>query len=214
MDASQVIDELNDHGFEDTTSTRKVAILNDTVADVCSREHWPFLEKELVLTFDGSSAVPSNFPADFSKLVGLTDPSTGNRIKWERWEVLRAYFANALDASGTPEYYYFVKNQLKTYPTPGSGQTLDLSYICWHPEVLEATVEADILIPARHHRVLVVGTLYKLYAMEDDPELSAVFKDEYERRIGMMREDLMRVQYDRPDRIFALDDDPFDSYYM
>jgi hypothetical protein len=211
MDVADILSELNDHGFEDTASSRKVSILNDTVADVCSREPWPFLEKEITLTFNGSSAVPTNWPSDFSKEVGVNSPA-GYKLTWERWDALRERYATDLAATGAPRHFYFVKNQLKAYPIPASTDTLNMEYICWHPELSETSVEADILIPARHHRVLVVGTLTKLYAMEDDPELSQLFQGMYQERLRMMREDLMRVQY-APDSILVFDDD-LDGYYL
>jgi hypothetical protein len=209
-----LVSELNDHGFEDTASTRKVGIINDTIADICSREPWPFLEKELTLTFDGANALPSNFPVDFSKAIGLHDPSSGASISWERWEVIRKRFANALGSlgQGAPINYYFVGGKLKVYPIPSASQTIDLDYLAFHPTVNAASLETDILIPARHSRVIVLGSLYKLYSMEDDPELSAVFSSEYEHRISIMREDLIRVQYDTPDRIFVQDADDYDTY--
>lgn len=213
-DVSALISELDDHGFGDTPTTRKVGVINDTIADVCSREPWPFLEKELTLTFNGSTSVPSNTPADFSKAVGLHDPSTGAAVSWERWEVIRKRYANQLTTLGlgAPINYYFVGGQLKVYPIPASSQTLDLDYVCFHPTVAQGSLETSILIPARHSRVIVLGSLYKLYSMEDDPELSAVFSAEYEHRISIMREDLIRVQYDTPDRIFVQDPDDYDDY--
>lgn len=211
-DISDIIDELNDHGFEDTANSRKVSIINDTIADICSREAWPFLEDELALTFDGSTASPSNWPADFSKLIGIHSPDTGDSLDWERWEVVRKQHATMLTQEGTPELFYFVRGVLKLWPIPDSASTtLNMEYLVWHPDVTENSVAADILIPSRHHRTLVLGSLYKLYAMEDDPELSALFQKQYEERIQMMREDLIRVQYDTPDSILVFEDD-YDSY--
>lgn len=213
-DVAAIISEIDDHGFADTSSTRKVGIINDTIADICSREPWPFLEKEASLAFDGTTGSPSNVPADFSKLVGLHDPSTGAAVSWERWEVIRKRFANQLTilGLGAPINYYFVGGKLKVYPIPASSQTLDMDYICFHPTVDASTLEAAILIPARHSRAITLGSLYKLYALEDDPELSAVFAGEYEHRLSIMREDLVRTQYDTPDRIFVQDADDYDVY--
>ena len=212
MDVSEILSELNDHGFEDTASSRKVAILNDTIADVCSREPWPFLEKEIRLTFNGTDAFPSNWPDDFSKEIGIHSPDSSYTLKFERWEVLRRKFSTALTTVGTPTHYYFVKNRLSVYPIPGASDRLDMEYICWHPEITEASLEADILVPARHHRALIVGTLLKLYAMEDDPELSALFKTTYDERLRVMREDLIRVSYDT-DNVLMFEDDYLDSGY-
>ena len=212
MDVSEILTELNDHGFEDTPSSRKVAILNDTIADVCSREPWPFLEKELTLTFNGTDAFPSNWPSDFSKMIGISN-TDGSSLTWSRWADLRKQFRNTLTQGGAPLYFYFVKSRVKLYPVPGSGTALNLEYVCWHPEVAESTLEASILIPSRHHRIIVVGTLSKLYAMEDDPELSALFKATYDERLRVMREDLLRDQYVQTDSILVFEDDYLDEGY-
>ena len=214
MDVSEIISELNDHGFEDTTTPRKESVINDTIADVCAREPWPFLEKNITLTFAGSSETASNWPADFAKALSLVNPSTGQTIQYERREVVRKQYASTLTQAGVPFVYSFLGGQARFYPLAGSSDTISMDYICSHPEVTSSTVESGILIPARHHRILVVGSLVKLYAMEDDPELSALFQEQFEDRLFKMREDLMRLQYDRPDRIFVLDNDDFfdDSY--
>jgi hypothetical protein len=211
MDVSEMITELNEHGFEDTSSVRKVALINDTIWDICSREAWPFLEGSIELTFNGSSTVPSNFPTDFSKALSVTDAASGNVIRWERWEVVQKTYPSSIDTAGLgyPQAYYFRDNQLRVFPLPASNMTLDLNYVKWPAELSAGSLEADIVIPTRHQRAIILGTLYKLYAMEDDPELSALFKDEYETRVSMMRDDLIREQYDLADRIFVLDDDDY-----
>lgn len=210
---ADIISELDDHGFADTATARKVGIINDTVADICSREPWPFLEKEIDLTFNGSSAAPTNLPSDFSKVLGIQDTNLGNSIAFERWEVIRKKFGSQVTATnlGDPIYYYFVKAQPRIYPTPGATASLHLEYVCFHPTLAQSDVEAAILIPPRHHRAIVLGSLYKLYSLEDDPELAQVFEQEYEHRISIMREDLIRVQYDSPDHIYVTDMDYFDD---
>jgi hypothetical protein len=212
VDVSEMFALLNDHGFEDTLSVRKLDAINDTVADICSREPWPFLEKTISLTFDGSNAKPTNFPADFSKEIVLTNPSTGGSIPWERVETVRRRFGQNMSNVNTPQVFYFRKGDLLFWPIPPTGTAIDLEYVCFHPEVSESSLEADFLIPARHHRAIMLGALVKLYAMEDDPEQATFFKNLYDERIEQMREDLSRRQYDRPDRIFVVDEDDYDIY--
>lgn len=207
---SDWLQELTDHGFEDTTDTRKLVAINDTLADVCSREPWPFLEKTLQFSFDGTSGKPSNFPTDFKALVTLTDPSTGRTINHERRDVLQKRYASQWSLVDIPVYFYMESGVARAYPIPTSGYKLDSLYLATHPVVTSATLEAEILIPPRHHRVVPIGALYKLYAMEDDPENSSLFKAEYEDRIQKMREDLSHLQYDRPDRIWVTDADDWD----
>lgn len=211
-DVSDLIAEIDDHGFEDAETARKAGVINDTLQDICSREPWPFLEDSVTLTFDGITAYPSNWPADFSKVLSIIDLSTGVKLAPERREVMRQSLTRSLADGGLPTIYYFLGTRASFYPVPSEDYELAMDYLVSHPTITDTSVEADILLPARHHRALVLGALYKLYALEDDPELSALFKQEYEDKLLVMREDLSRLQYDRPDRIFILSDDDYDTY--
>lgn len=205
---AQIITTLDAHGFEDTNSTEKVSIINDVVSDVCSREPWPFLVKNLTLTFTGN-AYPSNWPADFRQVDegGITDPSTGNIVSWERRGTVKKRYANILTQVGTPQLYYFLGTRAQFIPVPGSGTTLDMDYLCKHPTLTDTSLEAEILIPSNHHRIITLGALVRLFSMEDDPENAQLFSSQYEGRIQTMREELSRLQYDRPDRIIVLEDE-------
>ena len=138
---SDWIQELTDHGFEDTTETRKVALLNATLSDVCAREPWPFLQKTIQLSFDGTSGKASNFPSDFRALLALTDPSTGRTINWERADVLRKRFASQWSLVDSPTYCYDEAGIIRAYPIPTSGYKLDAFYICTHPQVMPAVAD-------------------------------------------------------------------------
>lgn len=210
---TDMIAEMDDHGFGDTTTIRKVSLLNATVSNLCAIEPWPFLEKTIQLSFDGTSGKASNFPADFRAQLTLTDPSTGRTINHERADVLRKRYASQWGLVDSPLYFYKETGIIRAYPLPTSGYKLDSLYLCVHPVLTSGSLETDILLPPRHHRVLVAGTLYKLYTLEDDPELGQVFKQEYKDNIADMREDLVQQQYDRPDRIWVTDDDDYDMYY-
>ena len=212
------IDEINDHGFTDTSVTRKVAILNDTLWDICSREAWPFLEKSATLNFDGTGPAPTNQPSDFRQALSLVI-STGNDasvagqpLDPERWDVMERRYGQLLNQAGTPCAYYFVGNQLRIFYVPGSDVTLRLDYIANQPELTSASVETDILLPPQHHRAVVLGALYKLYDMDDDFDIGASFQAQYEDRILKMRNQLWTRQYDRPDRIYGIDD--FDLQFL
>jgi hypothetical protein len=82
-----------------------------------------------------------------------------------------------------------------------------MQYVRFHLPVGEGDPESALLIPARHHRVITLGAAYKLYVMEDDAELGASFSSDYDKRIAMMREDLIREQYDVSDHIFVVDEE-------
>lgn len=214
MDVASMLSELDDHGFEDTLTSRKVEILNDTISDVCSRMPWPFLETtNAALTVDQSTGQVTS-PTDIKQVLVLVDTTTGTSLSPERMDVMTKAYSTQLAQGGNPYLYYFIGGQLYVYPIP-SAPTLTLRYLKVHPTVDQSTTEAGILLPPRHHRVLVLGTLFKLYTMEDDTELAPVFQQQYEDRIARMTEDLMRMQYDRPDRIYVTDEyDDVDYFLM
>lgn len=209
-----MLDELSDHGFEDTGVPRKLAMLNDTVADISSREPWPFLEATVDLNFDGTSPVPSNFPADFRAALVLVRSDTGQALEWKRADVMYREHGSEMTKSGDPLYFYFIGKELRVWQAPSASTGLvHMPYIRTHPTLLQSDTEDAILIPPQHHRVIVLGTLYKLYDMEDDFDLAQRFQAEYEARLATMRSELWVSQYDRPDRIYDIDTDLYEFIY-
>lgn len=205
-----LISDLDDHGFEDTDADRKVAVINDTIADICSREPWPFLESVASVTCNSQApALPSDFRASLAVII----PSNGVVLQPERLDTIVKRYPNALTSQGTPAYYYFIGSQINLVPVPDQSYVAQLYYLRTHPFVTQSSGETDILIPARHHRAIVLGTLARLYAMEDDPDLATVFNQLYEQRLVTMQADLWQRQFDRTDRVVDLwDGDDYDSF--
>lgn len=210
MDVSAIISALDDHGFEDTLTTRKLEVLNDTYWDFCSRMSWPFLVKSATLTTTSGTRTPNSLPADFNKAISLRVVETDIKLMPERLENIYVQDPNAND-TGDPENYYFVGNALRIYPTPDGTYTVTMHYYSWPPALLSTDLEATLLIPSRHHRVLVLGCLYKLYNMEDDTDIAKEFERMYEERITRLIDDLMSEQYDRPDYIVDVDPTDYSS---
>lgn len=214
---SDILSELSDHGFTDTGTPRKVAAINDTIQDICSREAWPFLEKTITLAFGGSSPVASNFPTDFRAALKLTDTTTGRTLSWARLDDFDESVATtaAQATAGSPTTYYFIGSALYVWPVPPATTTLRLRYLSIPADVTESTDDATLstIIPRRHHRVITLGALWKLYDMEDDPDLAARFEGHFENRMSTMRNDLWRLQYDATDQVHIIDTDmDTDSY--
>ncbi len=210
MDVAEMLEEIDDHGFTDTDSDRKLSMLNDAMYDAASRDSWPFMEETVTLTFSGSSAVPSNLPADFERPVSLV--RTDDRVKLTpvRYEVVDSWNAD-LTQAGQALYYYLLGDQLNVWPVPGASDTIRMRYIKTPAALTAGTLSAAVDWPLRHHRVIVLGALFKLYDMEDDPELAVRFQQQFEQRIQQMAGDVFSRQLDRPDVIYT---DPwFDGGY-
>lgn len=208
MDVAGILSELSDHGFADTSDARKMSKLNQAYHQVNSLRPWPYLAKELVLTFNGASSAPTNLPTDFKAVLSVTHPTNG-KVSHQRLDQLRRVYSD-LTQVGDAMYFYFVGLNLRAYPRPNNGATLTLDYIHKPVDLLVSDAEAAIKIPSQYHQVLVDGTLYKLYAMEDDPELAAFFRQEYIDRIREMDGDLWQQQYSDPNQINVIDPADFD----
>lgn len=210
MNVSDIISELNDHGFEDTSDTRKIALINDVIWDINSRNPWRFLRSEATVDFvqgNDSVTLPSDFRAAVSLVIPPTNGQPGAVLTPDEEEGVRKTYM--LDGrTGTPTYYYFVGEALmRLYPTPDMNYTATLDYLRNQVAVSDSTLEAAILLPARHHRAITLGVLSRLYAMEDDTELAAMFEQQFEQRIETMMEDIDRQQFDRPKKVTDVHDD-------
>jgi hypothetical protein len=231
MQVSEIITELGDHGFANTiNSTRQLWFINDTIWDICSREKWPFLEKTATLSFNGSTGTPTNWPADFKAVEAIVDTGTGQVLQAERVEFLDKRNANNLNLHGDPVWYYLrgsggtsasdpdagtgAPTVATFWPIPGVTSSLQMRYIAQHPYVAANAVETAIWIPPQHHRVIVLGALWKCFDLEDDPEMAMRYQQLFETRIESMKRDIFLRQYDRPDRIYVLGDDDYALDYF
>lgn len=213
MDVTDMISELNDHGFTDTTSSRKVSMLNDALWDAASRWPWPFLETSLDLNFNGASAIPTNLPSNLGPVIDVVDVSNQNYR-------LDPKTVDDLDRTGTDyttvgpaQTYYFIGNSLYLWPIPpATTGGIRLRYYKVPAALTDTTLSAAIEWPVRHHRVLVLGALYRLYDLEDDPELSARFQQHYETRLQQMLQDVFMRQYDRTEYVRVDADFDLDFY--
>lgn len=211
MNVSDMMSEITDAGYGDVSTTRQVSFLNDTLWDITYREKWPFREKTLALTFDGTSPTPTNWPTDISQVVWIFDSSLGDAIWPERVETIRDRYASNMQATGVNNLvfaYYFVGKTAFFYPIPTADATgrYQMDYIAQQGTLTSASLETDILLPPAFHRAIVVGALYKLALLFDDVDVAPLYQAEYENKLTLMREELLRRQYQRPDQIYVTDE--------
>lgn len=209
MTVAEMQAELSEHGFGDVDTAQQLRAINDTLWDIVGREKWPFREKTTTLNFDGVSDTPTNWPADIRQVVWVADSTTGNSVFPERVETVRSQYTGSLTTVGDPAAcYYFVGYVPHFYPIPNaSSGRYTLDYIARQPKLTSDSVEADILLPLEYHRIVVLGALVRLYLMDDDTEEAPLFQQQYDSMYQNMREELLRLQYQRPDRIFVTDED-------
>lgn len=216
MDVSEMLTTLIAHGYDTSIAdAEKLLAINDTVWDIESREPWPFLEKSANLNFNGSSPAPSNMPADFKAVVWLQDLRNGVPIWPQRVETIRQNFTSTTVPVSDPQNFYFVGQELRLWPTPPSDSTgrYLMDYLAFQTELTAVSTETAILIPPRYHRVILLGTISRLSAMEDDEDIANYFGNQFEQRLQQMRYDLFKKQYMQADRVFVVDqDDTYENY--
>lgn len=211
MDVSRMITLFGNYGFADYATQDLVDAINEVYHDICGLEPWPFLEKELDLTFDGVTGVPTNAPSDFRALVTLNDRATGLKLDPMRVEEHYRTHGWNLTLQGNPLYYYFVPNKtLNVYPIPSASTAtnqLHLVYLFQEPDLTSGSLSASIAIPSQYHWAIVYGVLSMLYLEEDDEAQSDYFLNRSDRKIDRMRRDLWTRNFDRPDSIEVIGDD-------
>ena len=213
MDVAALISELNAYGFTDIDSTVKVSAIQASLRNVLYRKPWPFLEKVMTLTFDGTLAAPSNSPADLRAVMKIIDYTAGNprRIHFKRTDDAEEELV--LTNLGTPYVYYFEGSALKVYEIPSATQTLRLRYLRSAPVITDTSTEAALLLPRDYHEALVYRSVVRLADMDDDNDVAGRFDGLYENVMGQMTEALMSLQHDEPEFIHVIDPDDYDMGY-
>ena len=212
MDMAGFISLLNDHGFEDTSSTRKVEAINDAQWDLASREPWPFLEKQIDLTFDGTTNVASNAPADLGSVLQVVNTVTGYVCRPSRNDDFTKWFILSATDVADPITFYFVGKTMKFHPIPTAGTVIRMIYTAIPPSLTDTSLETDFLVPPRHHRAIAYLALASLYFEEDDPENAQIAATKAEQRIINMKPDVEQRQLQEPDFIHIVDWDDTDYY--
>lgn len=202
MTIDDMFNELNLYGFDDLENSQKLLLLNEAYLDIATREPWPFLEKVVTVTQDGNDGVVDIPDNDLGAVLSIIDMSGKLALSPERADVIEKNYLINSD-NNTPTKYYFVGNDIHLWPVPSSGRSLRIMYIREPEALTETSLESDILIPKRHHSIIVYGALVKAYLVNDDPQ-AATFQNMYETRYQQMRNDLWMKQYDRTDRIHVI----------
>jgi hypothetical protein len=216
MDVTTMMDVFVSYGFEtddEMTDDRKIEALNETYWDVCGREDWPFLEAYENFTIDpttGAITLPSG--NDLGAVQAIWFSTSGRVLSPKRFDDLNQDSPQWRATPGTPVFYYFLADDLFVAPIPtadpGDGY---ITYLRVPAELTSTSVTANILLPKRYHRsVLVVGTLAKLAVMQDDVDMGNAYERLYEKAIALMQDDLFKQQTDRPDYIHVNDPDNWD----
>ena len=205
MTANDILLLWEDHGFADSTTVRKEEVLNSAVAELLSDGPWVFQQAEATMAI--STRTPT-LPVDFHIAYSIVIPSLPVSLVPTDWDWI-SKTAGDLATVGQPIYYYFIGNQLNVYPVPDSSYSSRIMYIKNQPVLTSASVESDILVPPKFHRMIAYKGLEMLYSMEDDPDLATIFGGFYDRGVYKMKNDLSVKQLDRPSRMYDVADSDY-----
>lgn len=203
MTIDEMFTEMDLYGFEDFDDDAKLILINEAYFDIVTREAWPFMEGLTNITQPANDDA-LNVPTNFQAVLSLVDSTNNIVLEPERNDVIEKNIRIGLD-SGNPTKYYFVGDTLYLYPSDNTGTTYRLYYIKSPSVLTTSSLPADILIPVRHHSIIVYGALVKAFLVNDDPQ-AAVFQNMFESRYMQMRNDVWMRQYDRPERIHVITD--------
>lgn len=201
------IDTMEDYGFDDLDRTTLARLLDDAHKELCLREPWPFLEKpDSVTQPANTSIVTTTYP--LGKMLAFVNKTDNVVLEPLRTDSQMKDFVYDLDTTGTPTHYYFIGDALYLWPTPDSAKQLRMRYLTEPTTLIESSLDANILWPAKHDSVVLYAALSKAYYINDDPQ-GAAMQQVMEARLQVARQDLWMKQYDRPDCIVMLDDNDF-----
>lgn len=212
MTVNDLMLALDDYGYEDTGTTRKVEKIQAAIWAIERREAWPFLQTTSDLTFAGGSQLPVTQPVRFRAGVRAKDMTTGIRLEAVRLEDAEDYIGVNYTLDSDPTIYYFEGGQLKVWPQPPAGRVVRFKYVQRSAPITADSTEADILIPAEHYEAIILGALMRLSVMEDDEEIAAAVAPLFEQAVAEMVADVMPEQFDRTDYIHVFDPDDWDLY--
>ena len=221
MDVPTILDITTAYGFEtddELTDDRKVEAINEAYNDICTREDWPFLEgMDTAATFvaanNGLLTLSNNDSVGQVKamyVAGSPRQTLEPRLLEDLFDGA-AISASVLETAGTPQWYYFLADAIYCAPPPVADTVVSIFYQK-DVNVLTATsLEAEILIPARWHRsVLVIGTLMRLAMMQDDVDMANAYERVYEKALAYMVDAVFSRQTQRTQYIHVNDPDNWD----
>lgn len=211
MDVLAMTQEMDLYGFDDLDTNQKVLLLNEAYLDIVTREPWPFLENVVTVTApSGTSKITNNASVstnvtDLASVLSMVNTTDDIVMEPERTDIIEKNFRTTGNDISYVSKYYFIGEDLYVYPALPEAKTFRIYYIRIPTDLTSSTTSANILLPSRHHSIIVFGALVKAFLVNDDPQ-AAVFQNMYESRYQQMRNDLWLNQYDRTDRIHVVTD--------
>jgi hypothetical protein len=189
----QLRDEVLEHEL-DRSASRVDGFLNDALRTVARQvRHYTGEASAEITTVAGTSAY--DWPSDVGKLRWLLDVDASSTLQ----VVGLRDIDNAAVTQGRPTSYATAGKTVTLYPTPDAAYLLRMRYWALPPLMQE---DGDTpALPDDFHRVLVFYALQRCYELEDDFEVAAYWRGQYDIALAAMGEDLKAPNNDGPRQI-------------
>lgn len=200
MLVTEMITQIDAHGFTDLATAIKLQAISDAQDDFCQRGAWPFLETDVTVnTVSGSWVL--TVASDVSSVLSVFDTVDNFNLKYMRYETLHNTYSSQITnvAQDTASYFYFKGTEVRLFPTPNSVRALRVLYMKY-PTPIALTSDA-LTIPLRYHRIVLLGALAYLYLMNDAETMADRFQARMEQRIQTSLNDIYTRQYSNPDSV-------------
>jgi hypothetical protein len=166
-------------------STQALRAINDAIADVLRSARIPVREQIAAVAVSAGTRTYA-LPANTLRVLAVEDASGG---------LLEQLDATWIDARGsdrgTPAGYALFGGTLTLYPLPSGDTTLTVRIQQIPSDLVSgAEVYAATGIPDSYQDMLVAFARSRLFRYEDDAEMSAFWRAEYERDLRRLRGDM------------------------
>lgn len=163
---------------------------------------WPFLQVSTTLNTvaeQRSYPLSSIGSGNFEEIVSIVDQSlAGNKLNLIAVDDAEAIWHGSTDSSSRPLHWTKWGNSIDFYPRPDTAYPLSIrgyrkpSY-AW---VSDNTLEPDC--DERFHIALAYYAISQAYKRQEDPDMSAIYKQSFDEAVAIARRELMRPDAARP----------------
>lgn len=162
--------------------------VNDGLKELARRLDLPLAETRSALSLTAGTATVS-LPSNFVRLESVFDETDEVALR----EVSPEDLDGMGDDRGTPLYFALDGQNIAFYPVPDTT-TATRFYLRYSalPADLTGTDPVTGTIPDDYADLLVAWARYKMFRFEDDAEMSAFWRNEFEDTVKRMRGDLNR----------------------
>lgn len=166
---------------------------------IAMERSWPFLEDSSTLTTvagTASYALSSINSGNFREISSVYDSASSYRLQYiGHDEAEGSYFG--LSTTGRPTHFSFWESALYLWPTPTDVYSYSLrGYRKPTDWTADDVTECDM--DERLHQSLVYFACSKMYEVQEDPEMSAVYAKQFQESVMMARDDIMRIPVNSP----------------